>query len=70
MHLLMDAVTYRSPLPVEKVIAYANNTYPVCPRCELSLEREYMSFCDRCGQRLNWDLFEHAKIICPDYQKV
>lgn len=70
VRLLVDAVTYRVPLPVTKVIAYTNTTYPICPRCALSLEREYMSFCDRCGQKLNWDLFEHAKIICPDYKKV
>lgn len=69
MHLFVDAITYRVPLPITKVIALTNTTYSVCPRCDQSLEREYMSFCDRCGQKLNWDLFEHAKIIYPDYQK-
>lgn len=69
IRLFMDAVTCRIPLPVTKVIAYTSTTYPVCPRCDLSLEREYMSFCDRCGQRLNWDLFEHAKVIYPGSKK-
>lgn len=69
MSLFMDAVTYRIPLPVTKVISCANTTYPICPRCAVSLEREYMSFCDRCGQQLNWDLFEHAKVIHPVYKK-
>lgn len=69
MRLFMDAVTYRVPLPVTKVIALTNTTYPICPRCELSLEREYMSFCDRCGQKLNWDFFEYAKVIHPDYRR-
>ena len=69
VHLFMDAITYRVPLPVTKLIALTNTTYPLCPRCNLSLEREYMSFCDRCGQKLNWDLFEHAKVIHPGYKK-
>ena len=69
VHLFMDAITYRVPLPVTKVIALTNTTYPLCPRCNLSLEREYMSFCDRCGQKLNWDLFEHAKVIHPGSKK-
>lgn len=64
-----EAVTYRVPLPVTKAIACANDTFPVCPRCDLSLEREYMSFCDRCGQKLNWDFFDHAKVIRPNYKK-
>ena len=67
MRLFMEVVTYRVPLPVTKVIAFTNTTYPLCPRCDLSLEREYMSFCDRCGQKLNWDLFEHAAICRPGY---
>ena len=69
IRLFTDAVSYRVPLPVTKVIAYANTTYPVCPRCAVSLDREYMSFCDRCGQKLNWDLFEHAMVIYPNFQK-
>lgn len=64
-----DAVSYRVPLLVTKVIAYSNTTYPVCPRCTVSLEREYVSFCDRCGQKLNWNFLEHAKVIYPSYKK-
>ena len=69
IRLFMEVVTYRIPLPVTKVIAFTNTTYPICPRCNLSLEREYMFFCDRCGQKLNWDFFEHAKVIHPGSQK-
>lgn len=68
IRLLAEAITYRTPLPVTKVILYNHdNPYPVCPRCARSMEREYMSFCDRCGQKLNWDLFEHATICRPGY---
>lgn len=69
IRLFTDAVSYRVPLPVTKVIAYSKTTYPICPRCAVSLDREYMSFCDRCGQKLNWDLFEYAKVIYPDHKK-
>ena len=69
IRIFADAVSYRIPLPVTKVIAYSITTYPVCPRCAVSLEREYMAFCDRCGQRLNWNFFEHAKVIYPNVLK-
>ena len=69
IRIFADAVSYRIPLPVTKVIAYSNTTYPICPICAISLEREYMAFCDRCGQRLNWNFFEHAKVIYPNFLK-
>ena len=69
IRLFAEVVAYRIPLPVTKVIAYTNDIYPICPRCEVSLEREYMSFCDRCGQKLNWDYFDHAKVVSPKYKK-
>ena len=69
IRIFADAVSYRIPLPVTKVIVYSNTTYSVCPRCAVILEREYMAFCDRCGQKLNWDFFEHAKVIYPNFLK-
>ena len=69
IRIFADAVSYRIPLPVTRVIAYSKTTYPICPRCAISLEREYMAFCDRCGQRLNWNFFEHAKVIYPNFLK-
>ena len=38
-------------------------TYYVCPRCKITLEREFMAFCDRCGQKLDWRSYKKAKII-------
>lgn len=29
-----------------------HTTFPVCPRCQNSLEREYQAFCEHCGQKL------------------
>ena len=58
-----DAVSYRIPRLVTEMICFRDgNEYPVCPRCEITLEREYQAFCDRCGQALNWTLFDYATI--------
>lgn len=37
--------------------------YPVCPRCQRTMEREYMPFCSRCGQKLNWRGFQNARVL-------
>ena len=29
--------------------------YYLCPGCSIFLPREYMRFCDCCGQRLGWN---------------
>ena len=62
---ILNAVSYRTALPVTKVILYSNDKfcYPMCPRCKISMDRDYMSFCDHCGQKLNWDYVDHAEII-------
>lgn len=58
---LLNAVSYQIPRQVTKRRTYRkgrqSTSYPVCPRCNISVEREYMAFCDRCGQRLAWDRF-------------
>lgn len=50
---------YRLPLAVTEYIVYhdtfgGESVYYVCPRCEITLDREYQAYCDRCGQRLDW----------------
>lgn len=52
-----SAGVYRTPLPVTETHAFRDGSYAVCPRCRSTLPREYISYCDRCGQRLNWDRF-------------
>lgn len=42
---------------------HSYSTFPVCPRCHCNLEREHQSFCDRCGQKLNWDCFHYATLM-------
>jgi predicted amidophosphoribosyltransferase len=60
------AVSYRVALPVTQICEFTNGDYyPVCPRCTSTLDREYMAYCDRCGQHLNWQWIDFAQIISP-----
>ena len=53
-----------NPMRVEQILWLPSGyTYPICPACRITLEREYQSYCDRCGQCLNWDRFGKALII-------
>lgn len=60
-----DALSYRIPRPVTTLIQYSapGSCYPLCPRCGQGMAREYIGFCDRCGQKLSWDGLEDAVII-------
>ena len=58
--VVLEAVSYRVPLPVTEIRRYRDGGYPVCPRCNSSFDREYTQFCDRCGQRLSWAFFSFA----------
>lgn len=50
----VDPKEYRKPLTVKEWKRLGNSTYPVCPRCNRTMDREYMRFCDLCGQRVAW----------------
>lgn len=62
---LVYAASYRIAIPVTRIVRYPTYgyCYPLCPRCGQSIEREYVSFCDRCGQKLSWDKIDDAKIL-------
>ena len=53
---LLCAMSYRVALPVTRWVRYAAHgyCYALCPRCGQAMEREYVRFCDRCGQKLRW----------------
>ncbi len=55
---------YRHPMDVTEVVYFPSgaSTFPRCPRCAATLEREYMNYCDRCGQKLDWKHFSKAKV--------
>ena len=62
---LVTAVSYRIAMPVTKIVQYRSGgyAYPVCPRCRQSMDREYMGYCDRCGQKLSWAKLDNAKVL-------
>ena len=58
------SLDYRKPMQVKQIVVHRNqNSFPRCPKCKLTMEREYQAYCDRCGQCLSWDDFENAEII-------
>lgn len=60
---LLLAPTYRLPKLVTEVRVFPERyPYGVCPRCKITLEREYQKYCDRCGQRLDWSKYDDAKV--------
>ena len=59
-----ESVQRLNPMRVRQVLRLKSGyTYPICPACRITLEREYQSYCDRCGQCLNWNQFDKAMII-------
>ena len=60
-------MTYRVPMIVDEAIIYrkalGDDTFYCCPRCQNTLEREFMAYCDRCGQCLDWSDYRNAKRI-------
>ena len=62
--IVVSAEAYRIPLQVRKVIQFKEGySYPICPRCDCSLDREYMRYCDRCGQHLVWNYLRDARVV-------
>ena len=55
--------SYRSPMPVTKLRKYRTTAYYICPRCNMTMEREFMAYCDRCGQCLGWEHYRKAVVI-------
>lgn len=53
--------SYRIPMPVTEVRRFQGRSgfiaFPVCPHCGQTMEREFQSYCDRCGQCLDWERF-------------
>lgn len=63
---ITETIDYRTPRIVTEMIVYQDlfgeTGYYICPRCDCTLDREFVHFCDRCGQRLNWRKYMHVKI--------
>ena len=55
--------SYRQPMQVTQVRQYQTTAYYICPRCGVTMEREFMYYCDRCGQCLDWRHYKKAVIV-------
>ena len=68
-----SALSYRRPMVVRELMVFPamkqDISFYVCPRCRTTMEREFMSYCDRCGQRLSWTRYEQAQIVYPGTKK-
>lgn len=63
-------IQYRIPKAVRQICVFpSRDAYSICPRCDCLLDREYMNFCDRCGQKLSWRLFRFATIVYAPRKK-
>jgi len=67
---MISQLSFRRPLKVSQAYCFHDHlgafTYPVCPRCGITMEREFQRFCDRCGQCLDWHGYKNAVVIYPD----
>lgn len=60
---LTQSSRYRLPMTVTTIFLCGNGCcYPLCPRCGGCLDREYLKFCNGCGQRLSWLALATAKV--------
>jgi len=66
-------LAFRLPMQVTQVKVFpecqGRPAYYVCPRCKSTMEREFMSYCDRCGQHLDWHGYRHAEVIYQSAHK-
>ena len=62
-----EAISFRMPLAVSEFYRMNNGyTYPICPRCHVSFDREFVPYCSHCGQALCWDDYpKKAVIVIP-----
>ena len=68
--LLMRFAEYRMELPIKAVMVFPHGyAYYVCPRCGITLEREFVAYCDRCGQHLDWSGYKKATVVYPGNHK-
>lgn len=44
-------------------VAPIKHSIPICPNCNVGLDIEYQSYCDRCGQRLSWKNYSNAEVV-------
>ena len=63
--LLFWLAEYRLPRPITEYRLnrsfHGDQAFYYCPRCDITLDREFQACCDRCGQLLDWKDYRKAK---------
>jgi len=66
LQIMIEAMEYRRAKAIREIFVcedYLGVTgFYICPRCDSLLDREFVHFCDRCGQRLDWRFYLQARI--------
>ena len=64
---IQNQLLYRQSMPVIRIKLFQSQerilSYPVCPRCGVTFEREFQAYCDRCGQYLDWERFGQKTLV-------
>ena len=63
-------LSYRIAMCVTEIMIFNSSVfgetgYYICPRCNITMDREFVSFCGRCGQHLDWKDYRRAKVVSP-----
>ena len=69
LRILTFLASYRQGMPVTELVVFPSGPrktgYYRCPRCRMTMEREFMNYCDRCGQHLSWKGYKKASKVFP-----
>ena len=67
---IAEELRYRQPIHVSEIMVFSmthgETGFAVCPRCKLTMEYDYASFCGRCGQHLDWSRYRYAVLRTPE----
>lgn len=67
---IAEELRYRQPMRVSEImvltLTHGQTGFAICPRCKLTMEYDYVSFCGRCGQHLDWSRYRHAALRTPE----
>ena len=50
---------------VTEALRLPDGKYCICPRCRITLDRDFQRYCDRCGQHLDWSGHKNITAITP-----
>lgn len=56
---------YRQTLEISEIVCLKRSQvlFYICPRCNRVIDREFMRFCDSCGQKLSWNKINKVEVI-------